>query len=208
MAEEVELELFPPYPDMAEFYRDVERNVAVVLDAYSAEGIAPTCLKGCDACCHQLVMTTVAEAEAAAAHLQGLGDEDREQILARLDSWLAGTASLRDRLQAGADGDLDDLVEGLAAEYWSRRVPCPFLVDQKCAIYEARPLACRHHFSVSDPDLCYQGDEQRIGRMEAMEEAFFVSQDAIPEEEAEIGMFPELVNVSLVAAREGVDQAG
>ena len=36
-----------------------------------------------------------------------------------------------------------------------RGVPCPFLVDNSCSIYEHRPLACRAHVNVSKyPELC------------------------------------------------------
>ena len=38
----------------------------------------------------------------------------------------------------------DDQTLGLsAADRLSPRFPCPFLVDARCSIYEARPLACR-----------------------------------------------------------------
>ncbi len=196
MSSELELELNPPYASMAELYSDVERNLVLVLDAHAAEGIVPTCRAGCDACCHQLVMTTVAEAGAAAGYLKRLPAAAGEPLRARLADWKVATADLRARLQ-DAGSDLEAQVEELAAEYWKRRVPCPFLVDRRCAVYEVRPLACRHHFSVSDPLLCDTGDEAVIERMEAMDEAFFASQDAIPDAEAEIGMFPELVGILL-----------
>ncbi len=197
MSSEPELSLDPPYASMADFYGDVERNLVLVLDAYSAEGIAPTCRKGCDACCHQLAMTTMAEARAAALHLVGLPEPEAARLRSNIVSWQEATGDLRSRLQAGANEDLEELVEELAAKYWERRVPCPFLSDGSCAIYEARPLICRHHFSVTDPAFCQTGEEGAIERMEAMDEAFFISQSVIPEDEAEIGFFPELVALVL-----------
>lgn len=194
---EPELELTPPYASMADFYQDVERNLAVVLATYAADGVTPTCFKGCDACCHQLVMTTMAEAREAARWIRAQAPDEQERLVASLGTWLEASAELRQRLQAGADADLEELVEGLATEYWARRLPCPFLRAGSCSIYAARPLICRHHFSVSDPDLCRAGEEDVIERMETLDEVFFFSQEAIPEEEAEIGMFPELVLVAL-----------
>ncbi|HEY9857829.1 MAG TPA: YkgJ family cysteine cluster protein [Stenomitos sp.] len=196
---EPEIELNPPYASMLDFYRDVERNLTVVLDSYAAEGMAPTCQKGCDACCHQMVMTTMAEARAAARWIREQSPEEQERLMQSLEQWLAASADLRRRLQEGADEDLEALVDGLATEYWAQRIPCPFLKGGACSIYEARPLICRHHFSLSDPELCRTGEEDIIERMETMDEVFFFAQDAIPEEEAEIGMFPELV---LLAVRE------
>lgn len=197
---EPEIELFPPYAAMADFYRDVERNLAVVLETYAADGLEPTCFKGCDACCHQLVMTTMAEAREAARWIRLQSPPEQERLRQSLEQWLVASADLRRRLQEGVDGDLEDLVEGLATEYWAQRLPCPFLAGGSCSMYEARPLICRHHFSLSDPELCRAGEEDVIERMETMDEVFFFAQDAIPEEAAEIGMFPELVLVALQEA--------
>lgn len=194
---EPEIELNPPYASMADFYQDVEHNLAVVLDTYAADGVAPTCFKGCDACCHQLVMTTMAEAREAARWIRAQPVPEQERLMRSLDAWLLASAELRRRLQAGVDDDLEALVEGLATEYWAQRIPCPFLHAGSCSMYEARPLICRHHFSVSDPELCRAGEEDVIERMETMDEVFFFAQEAIPEEEAEIGMFPELVRLAL-----------
>ncbi|MBO9542759.1 YkgJ family cysteine cluster protein [bacterium] len=205
MSDEIELELSPPYATTAAFYADVERNLAVVFDAYAPEGVAPTCRKGCDACCHQLVMITVAEAREAARILETRPRETQAAIRERITTWHEATADLRQRLQSGADEALEDLVEGIAADYWQRRVPCPFLEAGSCAIYEGRPLACRHHFSVSDPALCATSRDEAIevdNEMAAeflavMDDAFFLAQDAVPEDETEIGMLPELVGLVL-----------
>lgn len=194
---EPEIELTPPYASMEAFYQDVERNLAVVLDTYAADGLAPTCQKGCDACCHQMVMTTMAEAREAARWIRSQPVDEQKRLAASLEQWLETSAELRQRLQEGTDGDLEELVDGLATEYWAKRIPCPFLLAGSCSIYAGRPLICRHHFSLSDPELCRSGEEDVIERMESMDEVFFFAQDAIPEEEAEIGMFPELVLVAL-----------
>ncbi|MBM3267568.1 MAG: YkgJ family cysteine cluster protein [Candidatus Sericytochromatia bacterium] len=190
-------DLSPPYSSTADLYEDVERNLRIVLAAHAAEGIVSSCRPGCDACCHQLVMSTQAEADATAKFVAGLPAAESGELKARLAAWADRTRSWRRRLQDGADGDVEALVETLAAEYWAERVPCPFLVDRRCAVYPARPLACRHHFAVSDPAECERGDAERILRIEALDDAFFLAQDAIPEDQAEIGFFPELVTLSL-----------
>jgi Fe-S-cluster containining protein len=205
LSDEIELELSPPYATTAALYADVERNLAVVLDTYAQEGVAPTCRKGCDACCHQLVMVTVAEAHEAAAALNRRPADQQAAIRSRLAAWTEATADLRQRLQSGVDEDLEGLVEGIAADYWQRRVPCPFLDAGACAIYEGRPLACRHHFSLSAPELCTSSREEAIeveseleaGFLAVMDDAFFLAQDAVPEDQTEIGMLPELVGLVL-----------
>lgn len=197
MSDSFELELHPPYDSMARLYQDVEANQLLILKAYQAEGFIPTCHAGCDACCHQLVMTTMAEARATASFMQNLPRAEQDRLEARLDEWLAATPKLRRRLQESPDAELEPIVEGIATDYWSQRIPCPFLKEGLCAVYEARPLACRHHFSLSDPALCAAEEVEEVERMETMEEAFFFAQDAVPEAETEIGMFPELVSLHL-----------
>jgi len=32
--------------------------------------------------------------------------------------------------------------------------PCPFLKNNRCSVYEVRPLYCRSHYAVSNPELC------------------------------------------------------
>lgn len=43
--------------------------------------------------------------------------------------------------------------DDMSQEYLN--VPCTFLIDNECSIYEARPSPCRTHFNISDyPQLC------------------------------------------------------
>ena len=191
---DLELELTPPYASMLLLYEAVEANQQKILAAYASEGWVPSCRSGCDACCHQLVMATMAEAQATADGVRN--SPHRTRLEQSLECWLEKTRDLRRKLQNVADDMLESEVETIAAAYWDQRIPCPFLLDRHCAIYEVRPLACRHHFSLSDPSLCAQAEEG-IERMETMEEAFFFAQDALPESETEIGMFPELVGLCL-----------
>jgi Fe-S-cluster containining protein len=48
--------------------------------------------------------------------------------------------------------------EGGALElaYWQAQQPCPFLQDDRCSVYPARPFACREHHVLSNPALCAQ----------------------------------------------------
>jgi hypothetical protein len=36
-------------------------------------------------------------------------------------------------------------------------IPCPFLVDDACFIYVARPLACSGHYATTPPACCALG---------------------------------------------------
>jgi putative zinc- or iron-chelating protein len=86
----------------------------------------PACRAGCAHCCHQTVGVTAPEVFAIHAHLRATRTPDE------LDA-VAG------RIRAA-----DDRTRGMASlDRVSPDLPCPFLVDERCSIYEARPLACR-----------------------------------------------------------------
>ncbi|MEB3236927.1 MAG: YkgJ family cysteine cluster protein [Candidatus Sericytochromatia bacterium] len=189
----IPLEMQAAYASMTDLYADVARNMAVVLEVHAAAGQRPSCTRGCDACCHQLVLATVAEAEVMAEALQRLPGAERAKLEGRLDAWLRETSTLRHTLQQSEPDDLDAVVEAMAESYWARRIPCPFLVDRACALHEARPLACRQHHALGDPKHCAEPDGRHVEQMEAMEDLFFLAQDAISGKDAEIGIFPELV---------------
>ena len=86
----------------------------------------PACGAGCAHCCHQAVGVTPPEVFAIYEHLRAT------RSAAELDA-----VALRVRAA-------DDRTRGMsAAERLSPGHPCPFLVDARCSIYEARPLSCR-----------------------------------------------------------------
>ena len=86
----------------------------------------PACRAGCAHCCHQTVGVTPPEVFAIHAHLRATRTPDE------LDAVAA-------RIRAA-----DDSTRGMATlDRVSPDLPCPFLVEARCSIYEARPLACR-----------------------------------------------------------------
>ncbi len=103
--------------------------------AHAPEG-ALACRSGCAHCCHQSVGVTPPEALAIHRHVRATFDPDaRERLRTRINA-LAETAR-----QATKDQRL------------SPDLPCPFLVEQRCSIYEVRPLSCRGVNSL-DAGIC------------------------------------------------------
>jgi len=48
----------------------------------------------------------------------------------------------------------DDDIEPLNQAYYTHRLPCPFLENEVCSIYDLRPAACRELLVTSPPELC------------------------------------------------------
>lgn len=93
----------------------VDKLSAKLSSRYAAHLI---CRSGCSGCCHHHLSVFAVEADAVRLAIEALPE------------------SLRARLvqQAG---------EVLELEARGESVACPMLVDDRCAIYESRPLICR-----------------------------------------------------------------
>jgi len=176
-------------------YLEADEVIREILEAHESEGRTPSCKPGCAACCHQLVVATVAEANAAIAWTRSWPAEQRRALDERLATWLSRTEPMRRAFQEAAGGDLEAEVEHIAETYWRERPACPFLVDAMCSIHPVRPLACRHHFSLSPPERCQADEPDGIDQMAELDDALFEASDTLPEEATEIGIFPELVAV-------------
>ena len=122
-------------------------------------GRTVSCRMGCAACCRMLVPLSPPEAFSLLEYIEQLPQERREAIEARLAVTKAtlATHGLFDRLRAVADAERpipDEELEPINRAYYALRHPCPFLEQEMCSIYEARPAACRELLVTTPPELC------------------------------------------------------
>ena len=96
-----------------------------IADAVGAEvaKVAP-CKRGCSHCCHQATSIYRSEAKAIGEKIGVAPASPEPQQFGA-----AALAAIRQK---------------------HRGVPCVFLKDGECSIYEVRPMACRTHFSLAD----------------------------------------------------------
>jgi Fe-S-cluster containining protein len=143
------LMLLPTFRSLAETI--IEQAVE---DAKS-EGLAISCRSGCGACCRQLV--PISEVEARLIHdlVRDFPEPRRSRVLARF-------AEARRRLEEAGLLDMllrpeafsDLQLRPIALDYFGLGVPCPFLEDESCSIYEERPIACREYLVTSPAEHC------------------------------------------------------
>jgi Fe-S-cluster containining protein len=146
-------EIVPLLRRLGEQAQTLEQQKAV------ARGRTISCAKGCAACCRMLVPVSPPEALSLRAMIAGLPAERRQaysrsiaDALARLDR-----AGLLGRLRELADTDrpiTDEEIEPINRAYYALRLPCPFLENEMCSIYEDRPAACRELLVTSPAPLC------------------------------------------------------
>ncbi|MET0516130.1 MAG: YkgJ family cysteine cluster protein [Nitrospiraceae bacterium] len=123
------------------------------------QGQVISCQKGCAACCRMLVPLSAPEAFAFKQFYDRLPAERQRMLRSRIESSQARLheAGLLAPLNDVAESDsplTDDTLEPLNRAYYALRIPCPFLEDEQCTIYEERPAACRELLVTSPPELC------------------------------------------------------
>lgn len=107
------------------------------LIAERTAGEPQACAQTCDWCCHQLVIMT-----------------NREDGVAMLSAARASrSADGFARLEVDIRAQHAEISRLSYEEAEVRQWTCPFLEDQCCTIYDARPIACRSVFS-SDSSCC------------------------------------------------------
>jgi Fe-S-cluster containining protein len=123
-------------------------------------GLSVRCQAGCAACCHE-APTGVQAVELLAiyeryrefpdfAELHNRACDLADQLTALLAEQAPGEQQI--------DSSSPEAARALLA-YRSRRLPCVFLgPDSRCRIYDRRPIPCRMHFAVTEPQWCEADD--------------------------------------------------
>ncbi len=151
---------FVPITSIVPLTRRLGEEMAVLEERRVREtGRTISCRMGCAACCRMLVPLSPPEAFALKTYVTQLPQERRERLIrqvAEVKRTLEDNRLL-DRLEAVAESARpipDDELEPINRAYHALRIPCPFLENEMCSIYEARPAACRELLVTSPADLC------------------------------------------------------
>ena len=122
-------------------------------------GHSISCRMGCAACCRMLVPLSPPEAFALRDYIMQLPEDRQSALRQKIADSKATLAShdLLSRLQEVADATSpipDEELDPINRAYYALRHPCPFLENEICSIYEARPAACRELLVTSPAALC------------------------------------------------------
>ncbi|MBM4126078.1 MAG: YkgJ family cysteine cluster protein [Nitrospira sp.] len=122
-------------------------------------GQARSCHRSCAACCRMLVPLSPPEAFSLREFVRSLPREEQERIAARLahTKSVLLTHRLWNQLEALAESSQspdDDMLEPINQAYYALRIPCPFLENDLCSIYDERPAACRELLVTSPAEQC------------------------------------------------------
>lgn len=122
-------------------------------------GKALSCHKGCAACCRMLVPLSGPEAFALRDWVRSRPADQQEHIARRFSEAKAPLLAhgVWPQLAALCDAPLamdDEALDGVNRSYYALRLPCPFLEEEICTIYDERPTACRELLVTSPSQHC------------------------------------------------------
>ena len=150
-------------------YAIADAVVDIATQASASQGKPVSCRQGCAACCRQMVTLAPVEAIAIADLAYALPIDQREQIRARFSgaiqrmraAGLVEPASTDHApvLRAPRAKNAEEAFNALLDAYFDLHIPCPFLENEACSIYAARPAICREYIITSPPENC-----QHVGR--------------------------------------------
>ncbi|HNP61665.1 MAG TPA: YkgJ family cysteine cluster protein [Nitrospirales bacterium] len=151
---------FIPLTDILPLMRSLgEQAQQLEIDNTTQTGDTISCQKGCAACCRMMIPVAPPEAFALLSVVEALPSPKKERLLERFQAAqeILREAGLEDGLQRLAFSEhqgSDEELEPLNRAYYALRMPCPFLENEICSIYEQRPSACRELLVTSPAELC------------------------------------------------------
>lgn len=149
-----------PITDIIPLMRSLgEQAHQQTIDQTIQSGATISCQKGCAACCRMMIPLAPPEAIVLKTVVEALPAPQKEPLLERFQSTQrtlreSGLEEELHRLAFSEEQVTDKELEPLNRAYYSLRMPCPFLENEVCSIYEHRPSACRELLVTSPPDLC------------------------------------------------------
>ncbi len=127
------------------------------------EGRTVSCQKGCSACCSQPVPIAEFEAYNLAEVVLRMPEPRRDEVIKKFDAAIAHFARIGwfEKFQKFTSLMEEGFSEVLL-EYIREDVPCPFLLDGACSIYEDRPLVCREYLVTNPPENCANPNSENL----------------------------------------------
>ena len=144
--------------------KTIELIVKNLADKVADRGESITCHKGCSYCCSQFIGTTLEETEAIVYHLY-----NHEAVLNNfVKSYPIWRARVRENqvvfdkieeefnafISGGRTGNSLLGYGEASISYLELNIPCPFLDNDECSIYEVRPYACASVVAITPGEWC------------------------------------------------------
>ncbi len=150
-------------------YTDLKKRLLNLIDEdlnkkVVARGETITCHKGCPYCCSQFIGVPLEETEAIVYYLYH-HEEALTNFLKSYPLWrkrVKENQAVQDKIletfnnlfSSGSTDINQHAYEEAAKSYLNLDIPCPFLVNGTCSIYEVRPNACASVVAITPGEWC------------------------------------------------------
>jgi len=137
------------------YYPEYYSKMQETIDHFNKQSPNPiTCKKNCDACCYYMVASVPIEAKYIYYHAK------KQLTRKQIKSVVRKMRNAYSMEQKYASLYPNDVIKQ-AQMYRLAKIPCPFLKDRTCIIYNYRPMICRYHNVTSSPTICYDNNKIR-----------------------------------------------
>ena len=162
------------------FYDEMDKAIEMMGEEAERVNKPISCSKGCSHCCYQPVSCNIAEAILIVNHLNENGDT-REHFNSKYKAWRRNMDApgysklIAEEVQASVRGERNkpSKLMGFVRDNWTE---CPFLKDDCCSIYSARPSPCRAHLSLDDPEKCKTANIAMMAAGKTLDKLLFEKQ--------------------------------
>ena len=120
--------------------------------------VKKACSAGCAHCCHQNIPVHAAEEFAITKYVDNeFSSIQKIELIERLKNWFQFMNENTPNISALSEED----VRVFGGKLIQQKVACPFLSENKCSIYQVRPITCRTFYVADSPEKC----EKNPGRL-------------------------------------------
>jgi Fe-S-cluster containining protein len=132
-------------------------------ELFAARGKTISCRAGCGICCRQQVPIAPFEAHRLRRLVESMPEPRRSTLLARFRDAeeRVKAAGLSELSSSGTATSIEEMVRR-SGQYFRLMIPCPFLENESCSIYEERPLKCREYLVTSPAENCADPEQNNI----------------------------------------------
>ncbi|MCS6293756.1 MAG: YkgJ family cysteine cluster protein [Nitrospira sp.] len=162
---------FVPVSAIVPLMRRLGEEAQALEERRSVEaGHAISCKKGCAACCRMLVPVSAPEAFALRDYVQTLPEAEHTRLTQRFAvtrTALLARGLWNSLIEMGESTNPPDdaALEPINRAYFALRLPCAFLDQDICTIYEHRPAACRELLVTSPAEWCQDPMEHPVAAL-------------------------------------------
>jgi Fe-S-cluster containining protein len=117
-----------------------------------------SCKAGCSMCCSQLIPLSVPEVFFIMDKIRYLPKQQQMRTIDRFKEvyQVITDRGMMEKLEAITHTSMKSSADlsAVGREYFGLNCPCPFLEDNRCAVYDFRPIICREYSVTSDAKNC------------------------------------------------------